>query len=78
VGARTDAVSRIRMEENTASIYAFGRKIRFPAHAAQAVRFALTEPRFYVRELPGDLDDQGQLVLIRRLIREGLAVVLAV
>jgi ribosomal protein L16 Arg81 hydroxylase len=77
VGARTDAVSRIRMDESTASVYAFGRKITFPAHATEAVRFALKQPRFYVRELPGDLDDEGQLVLVRRLIREGLAVVLA-
>jgi hypothetical protein len=77
VGARTDAVSRIRMDEGTASIYAFGRKISFPAHATEAVRFALKQPRFYVRDLPGDLDDEGQLVLVRRLIREGLAVVLA-
>ena len=66
------------MDESTASIYAFGRKITFPAHATEAVQFALKQPRFHVRELPGDLDEEGQLVLVRRLIREGLAVVLAV
>jgi hypothetical protein len=27
--------------------------------------------------LPGDLDDEGKLTLVRRLIREGLVVVLA-
>lgn len=78
VGARSDAVSRIRIDESSASIYAFGRKISFPAHATKAVRFALRQPRFYVRELPGELDDESKVVLVRRLIWEGLAVVLAV
>lgn len=40
-----------------------------------AVRFALSKPRFAVRELPGDLDGEGKLALVRRLIREGLVVV---
>src|SRR4249919_3484068 len=37
-----------------------------------AVRPALTTERFRVRDLPGNLDDAGKLVLVRRLIREGL------
>ena len=37
-----------------------------------AVRPALTTEQFRVRDLPGDLDDAGKLVLVRRLIREGL------
>jgi ribosomal protein L16 Arg81 hydroxylase len=72
VGARVEAVSRVVAEGKSAAIYAFGRKISFPAYAAEAVHVALRKTRFRVRELPGDLDNEGKLVLIRRLILEGL------
>lgn len=78
VGARPSVVSRIRADAASASIYAFGRKISFPAHGTEAVRFALSQSRFSVRDLPGNLDDQGKLVLVRRLVREGLMLVLAI
>jgi Cupin superfamily protein len=49
-----------------------GKLVRLPAHARAEVThaFAATEP-FRPRELPGDLDEHGRLVLVRRLIREG-------
>ena len=78
VGARPSVVSRIRTDGSSVSIYAFGRKISFPAHGGEAVRFALSQSRFSVRDLPGNLDDNGKLVLVRRLVREGLMLVLAI
>lgn len=62
------------MDENEESlILRFHRhEIAVPLHAGPAVRHALTTERFRVRDLPGDLDDAGKLVLVRRLIREGL------
>jgi hypothetical protein len=33
---------------------------------------ALGSPRFVVKDLPGDLDDAGKVVLVRRLVREGI------
>lgn len=51
-----------------------GRAITVPAAAARAARFALAQPRFRPRDLPG-LDPGGQLTLARRLVREGLLVV---
>jgi hypothetical protein len=59
---------------NFTSLDCFGRKITFPHHATEAVRFALNHPRFVVRDFPGDLDDVGKLTLARRLIREGIIV----
>jgi len=49
-----------------------GREIRFPAHTGAEVRacFESEEP-FRADELPGDLDTDGRLVLVRRLVREG-------
>jgi len=54
-----------------------GRKISFPWHASEAIRFALSHSEFVFRDLPGDLDDAGKLALVRRLIREGLVVAFA-
>ncbi|HEU4450751.1 MAG TPA: cupin domain-containing protein [Gaiellaceae bacterium] len=49
-----------------------GREVRFPAHArAEVVACFEAEDRFTASELPGDLDAEGRLVLVRRLVREG-------
>lgn len=58
---------RIRFHEN---------EISFPLHAAEAARFALQTPNFRVGDLPGTLDDKGKVVLVKRLVREGLVEVL--
>lgn len=51
-----------------------GAEIILPAHTRPAVEVCLKEPRFKVRDLPGDLDDAGKLVLVKRLVREGMMV----
>jgi ribosomal protein L16 Arg81 hydroxylase len=75
VGARTGVIARLRTGPESTLVECHGRSITFPQQAREAVRFALGHSAFVVRELPGDLDDQGKLVLVRRLIREGLLVV---
>jgi hypothetical protein len=60
----TDAVS--------ASIHFMGETIRTPAKAAGALRYIATHPRFRVGEIDDVLNDESKLVLVRRLIREGL------
>ena len=49
-----------------------GRELRFPAHARGEVEacFAAEAP-FRAVDLPGELDEAGRLVLVRRLLREG-------
>jgi hypothetical protein len=49
-----------------------GKTVTFPEHVEDEVAFvsATSEP-FSAAELPGDLDDEGRLVLVRRLVREG-------
>jgi JmjC domain len=50
-----------------------GREVTFPAHAREEVAaIAGADEPFTPAELPGSLDDAGRLVLIRRLVREGL------
>ena len=55
---------------------AYGGRISLPVHAAEPLEFALTNDEYRIGDLPGDLDDPGKLVLIRRLVREGLVEIL--
>ena len=52
-----------------------GRDIAFPDEAAEELAYATgSEDPFTPGELPGELDDEGRLVLVRRLVREGFLV----
>jgi hypothetical protein len=49
-----------------------GRSLRFPERLAAELEFIVAaEEPFAAADLPGDLDDDGRLVLVRRLVREG-------
>ena len=49
-----------------------GKELRFPARLQAELEFLVTtEAPFRAAELPGDLDEAGRLVLVRRLVREG-------
>ena len=78
VGARSGAVFRIESGVGSTTVHAFARKLTFPAYVDAPLKFALNHSRFSIRDLHGNLDDNGKLVLVRRLVREGLMVVLAV
>jgi len=55
-----------------------GKEIGFPAHAAPGVHACFdAEGPFRAADLPGDLDADGRLVLVRRLVREGFLRVVA-
>ena len=49
-----------------------GKSLRFPERLATELEFLVTtEAPFRASELPGELDEAGRLVLVRRLVREG-------
>ncbi|MBA2295981.1 MAG: hypothetical protein H0W16_12715 [Actinobacteria bacterium] len=49
-----------------------GRYLRFPERLAAELEFVvLSSGPFRASELPGTLDEEGRLVLVRRLVREG-------
>jgi JmjC domain len=49
-----------------------GKDVRFPDVLRAEIEFvAQTSEPFTPADLPGDLDDEGRLVLVRRLVREG-------
>jgi ribosomal protein L16 Arg81 hydroxylase len=70
-GARPNLLYRLASDEQGITISCAGRDLRLPPHAADAAMAALGSPRFVVKDLPGDLDDAGKVVLVRRLVREG-------
>jgi hypothetical protein len=49
-----------------------GKRVVFPAHAREELEHALrAQAQFAPSDLPGNLDEAGRLVLVRRLVREG-------
>ena len=63
---------RLEVSGEDLAVHCLGKTIVLPAHTAEPLRFALTVPGYRVGDLPGDLDEDGKCVLIRRLVREGL------
>ena len=60
------------LADGTATLAFEGKTLRFPPQARLDVAYAFTAAGpFRPRDLPGDLDEAGRLVLVRRLVREG-------
>jgi hypothetical protein len=72
VGVRPGVVLRVTEADGSVVLSCYGTEITFPAHVGDALRFAVSRERFTARELPTALDDAGRLVLLRRLIRDGV------
>jgi ribosomal protein L16 Arg81 hydroxylase len=59
-------------DDGGAALLFEGKEVRFPRQATAAVKAAAEqEGAFSAADLPGPLDDEGRLVLVRRLVREG-------
>ena len=72
VGRRPGAVLRVDADGERVTLSCYGTDLTFPAHAADALRFAVAHERFTARDLPTSLDDAGRMVLLRKLIKEGV------
>ena len=59
-------------DEAQCHIQSHGQIISLPAFAYGPVKYSLETKSFKVKDLPGELDDDSKLVLMRRLVREGL------
>jgi len=69
---RPTVVADLEEDAEWVSLVFEGREVRFPARARGEVVacFEADEP-FRAEDLPGDLDAEGRLVVVRRLVREG-------
>jgi ribosomal protein L16 Arg81 hydroxylase len=69
---RPTVIAALAANADAVSLAFEGKRLVFPAHARAEIEFAAAASRpFTARELPGALDDEGRLVLVRRLVREG-------
>jgi ribosomal protein L16 Arg81 hydroxylase len=60
------------VENGSAALHFGGTWVAGPERIARPLRFVAATETFRVAELPGLLDDRGKVVLVRRLVREGL------
>ena len=61
----------VRGDEGVALVYE-GKRVSFPPQATEVVEFTFESAGpFTPADFPGDLDEPGRLVLVRRLVREG-------
>ncbi len=75
-GARANLLYHVHRDDTHVHLNAYGGRISLPVHAAEPLEFALANDEYRIGDLPGDLDNPGKLVLIRRLVREGLVEIL--
>jgi bifunctional lysine-specific demethylase and histidyl-hydroxylase NO66 len=74
VALRPAAVCRLDTRDDRARLQLGDRQLLLPGAAEPALRCILERGRLRVRDLEPFLDEQGRLVLVRRLVREGLLV----
>ena len=73
---RPTVIADLEQSGDGASLVFEGKRISFPAQAEEAIAFLATaDDVFSADDLPGDLDEAGRLVLVRRLVREGFLLV---
>jgi ribosomal protein L16 Arg81 hydroxylase len=72
VERRPTVIADVATENGRVMLSFEGKEVVFPAQARAGVEHAAKAPEpFRPRDLPGDLDEAGRLVLVRRLVREG-------
>jgi len=73
VRRRRDLIYRIIPDPKgeSVSLLFHGKKVKFPGYVEPALRFLVEAGDFKACAIPGDLDDPGKLVLVRRLVKEG-------
>jgi hypothetical protein len=74
VEPRPHLIYVLRAREEHVELQYGASTITLPAAVAEPLKFALRGQPFVVRDLPGRLDEASKIVLVRRLIKEGLLV----
>jgi ribosomal protein L16 Arg81 hydroxylase len=77
ISARPDLVHDITHleEDGLVRLVCQGAEIELPDFAHTPLAAAITCRDIRVADLPGELDEEGKLVLVRRMVREGLMVI---
>jgi hypothetical protein len=65
-------VADLEERDGTVALVFEGRELSFPSRVRdEVVAVAAADEPFRAADIPGDLDDESRLVLVRRLVREG-------
>lgn len=73
VRLRPNIISRLTSDEEYTSLHFHGKVVQIPKHVEPDLRYILASSgEFSVGNLPGELDEEGKLVLVRKLTCEGL------
>jgi ribosomal protein L16 Arg81 hydroxylase len=73
-GVRSGLFYTLRKGEGTVTLNVGTRTITFPDFFGEALAFALAQPAYAIRDLPGELEDEERLVFVERLMQEALIV----
>jgi len=68
---RPDCVFRVSTEGAEVALLLGSRELQMPAFVEPVLRFLAEAESFSAPDLPGDLDADSRIVLLRRLVREG-------
>jgi hypothetical protein len=69
---RDSVVADVGVFDEQVSLFFDGHRLDFPKEVEQDIEFMVeTDETFRPLDLPGQLDDESRLVLVRRLVREG-------
>jgi hypothetical protein len=70
---RETVIADLELDDSEARLSFEGRTLSLPARVAPELEYVLrVDGPFTAADLPGRLDEEGRLVLVRRLVREGL------
>jgi Cupin superfamily protein len=73
VERRPTALTAVELDGDAVTLVFHGKRLRLPERLHEEATFiAEAAAPFTAADLPGRLDDDGRLVLLRRLVREGL------
>lgn len=61
----------ILLDEKTATVQFYNKRISFPAFTSDALNYIATNHEFIVKDISSLLDDKSKIVLTRKLIKEG-------
>lgn len=69
---RPASIARVSQTEEALTLTLGDRSLQMPTRLGPALDYILGRPQFALAELDPVLDESSQLVLVRRLVREGL------
>lgn len=72
VARRSGFVCLLDVNQETAVLHYGDDRFQGPAALAESLEFIRDQKRFRVSDIPGELDDESRVLLVRRLIRDGL------